>query len=193
MGALATTVRRLIWLVLIGAVGGGGYAWWRDRQRDDELAPAEWPPLTPQSDTAKGSAGVTADPALGNATMEPDAAPTANSITDLAAADDSSSAETSGTTSIIPDHAAPGSDSAGASDVNPLVDTPQAQSDDSENGEWIQPLDDGSCPISHPVKANDNSGIFHVPDGRFYERTHAERCYTTPEAAAADGYRRAKS
>ena len=54
-------------------------------------------------------------------------------------------------------------------------------------------LDDGSCPLTHPIKANDNSGIFHVPGGRFYDRTKAERCYTTPEGATADGYRAAKS
>ena len=46
---------------------------------------------------------------------------------------------------------------------------------------------------SHPIKANDNSNIFHVPGGRFYERTRAERCYATAEAAIADGYRQAKA
>ena len=36
------------------------------------------------------------------------------------------------------------------------------------------------------------SGIFHVPGGQNYERTHADRCYTDPSAAEADGLRRAK-
>lgn len=58
--------------------------------------------------------------------------------------------------------------------------------------DWVAPVD-GACPATHPVKANDNSGIFHVPGGRFYERTRPERCYATPEAASADGYRAAKS
>jgi len=75
--------------------------------------------------------------------------------------------------------------------VNALVDSPEARSASGDGG-WVEPAADGSCPIGHPIKANDNSGIFHVPDGRFYERTNAERCYSTPEAAAADGYRRAK-
>lgn len=57
---------------------------------------------------------------------------------------------------------------------------------------WVEPVD-GTCPLSHPVKANDNSGIFHVPGGRFYDRTKAERCYATPDAATSDGYRAAKS
>ena len=57
---------------------------------------------------------------------------------------------------------------------------------------WIEPVD-GTCPIDHPVKLNENSGIFHVPGGRFYERTRADRCYTSAEAAETDGYRQAKT
>ena len=56
----------------------------------------------------------------------------------------------------------------------------------------MAPLDDGSCPLTHPVKANRNSKIFHEPGGRFYDRTHAERCYVDAASAAADGYRAAK-
>ncbi len=56
---------------------------------------------------------------------------------------------------------------------------------------WVLP-DDGSCPVTHPVKANANSGIYHLPGGQFYERTHAERCYVDATAAEADGYRAAK-
>jgi hypothetical protein len=51
---------------------------------------------------------------------------------------------------------------------------------------------EGSCPATHPVKVKESSGIFHVPGGASYERTAADRCYPTPEAAAADGYRAAK-
>lgn len=57
---------------------------------------------------------------------------------------------------------------------------------------WVAP-DGGACPSSHPIKANDNSRIFHVPGGRFYDRTRAERCYGLAEDAEVDGYRRAKS
>ena len=125
MNLLVTSVRRLLWLVLLSAVGGATYAYWRDRKQVDDLAPAQWPPLD------------TPAPA-------PEATP------------------------------APASGSEGG-------------------GTWVAPLDDGSCPVGHPIKANDKSGIFHVPDGRFYERTKAERCYTSAEAAAADGYRQSKS
>lgn len=63
----------------------------------------------------------------------------------------------------------------------------------AEAGAWVDALDDGSCPISHPIKANDKSSIFHVPGGRFYDRTKPERCYADTEGAVADGYRQAKN
>ena len=101
---------------------------------------------------------------------------------------------------ITPPTSAPASAAPSSSDnptaasfVNDLVDAPEARSTDGGAAGWIAPLEDGSCPLTHPVKANDNSGIFHVPDGRFYDRTKAERCYSNTEAAAADGYRQAKS
>lgn len=57
---------------------------------------------------------------------------------------------------------------------------------------WVTPLA-GLCPASHPVKVNARSGIYHVPGGRSYDRTTPDRCYTTPEEAERDGYRRAKA
>jgi len=58
---------------------------------------------------------------------------------------------------------------------------------------WKPLADDGSVPDGYPIKANDSSMIFHVPGGRFYDRTKPERCYATETDATADGYRRAKS
>jgi len=57
---------------------------------------------------------------------------------------------------------------------------------------WVGAHDDGSCPLSHPIKANDGSHIYHLPDGRFYARTKAQRCYANAADAEADGYRAAK-
>ena len=57
---------------------------------------------------------------------------------------------------------------------------------------WVAPVN-GECPEGYPVKANDNSKIFHVPGGRFYARTVAERCYVDAHDAVADGYRPAKA
>lgn len=56
---------------------------------------------------------------------------------------------------------------------------------------WVEPSD-GACPDSHPVKANMDSKIFHVPGGLSYERTNAHRCYQSPDAATEDGLRQAK-
>jgi hypothetical protein len=55
---------------------------------------------------------------------------------------------------------------------------------------WVVPGGDG-CPDGHPVKAT-KTGVYHVPGGQFYERASAERCYATPAAAEADGYRASK-
>lgn len=70
-----------------------------------------------------------------------------------------------------------------AKPANPAETTPAT---------WVEPVD-GACPEGYPIKANDNSGIFHVPGGRFYDRTVPERCYADAGDAEADGYRRAKA
>lgn len=80
--------------------------------------------------------------------------------------------------------AAPGAEPAPA--PNPAADQ------EVEAAPWVLPVD-GQCPSGYPVKANDNSGIYHLPGGRSYERTVAERCYATAEAAEADGYRPSKT
>ena len=56
---------------------------------------------------------------------------------------------------------------------------------------WVEPVD-GVCPVTHPVKGNAGSGIFHVPGGMSYDRTIPERCYATEADAEADGFRKAK-
>ncbi|MDQ1381830.1 MAG: hypothetical protein QOJ71_2549 [Actinomycetota bacterium] len=57
---------------------------------------------------------------------------------------------------------------------------------------WTEPNGDGSCPSTHPVKAKLSSGIFHVPGGLNYARTHPDRCYLDEAAAEADGLRPSK-
>ena len=51
---------------------------------------------------------------------------------------------------------------------------------------------DSVCPDSHPVKANDNSGIYHMPGQQHYGKTNARNCYASAAAAQADGYRAAQ-
>jgi hypothetical protein len=157
MGWFLVMVRRSLWLLLIGGVGGVAYSYWRDRNVVEPAGPPEWPPLP-----APAAAPVPTPPA--------------------AVTGSSGSGVSAGTSS-----------NAAASFVNALVDAPEARSSDGDVGGWVGPDDDGSCPISHPIKANDNSGIFHVAGGRFYDRTKAERCYQSAEAALADGYRQAKN
>lgn len=71
-------------------------------------------------------------------------------------------------------------------------DTDASAADDTPTDRtWVEPVD-GSCPATHPVKGNADSMIFHIPGGRSYERTAAERCYCTAADAEADGFRQAK-
>jgi hypothetical protein len=168
MSFVAATLRRSLWLLLIGAVGGVAWSWWSDRNAPPSpTTPPEWPPID-------GQAAAASDPTSAPASAQP-------------TPDDSS---TTSTTSTAGQPASNGASS--PSVVNALIDAPEARSS-SDAGGWTAPADDGSCPMSHPVKANDNSGIFHVPGGRFYDRTNPERCYTTPDTATADGYRQAKN
>ena len=51
---------------------------------------------------------------------------------------------------------------------------------------------DSVCPDSHPVKANDNSGIYHMPGQQHYGKTNARHCYASASAAQAGGYRAAQ-
>jgi hypothetical protein len=164
MGLFLVMVRRSLWVLLIGAVGGVTYSYWRDRNIVEPAGPPEWPPLPtpepiPTPPVAADKPASTGSTATGSETATGTAAPS----------------------------------NAAASFVNALVDAPEARSSDGDAGGWIGPDNDGSCPVSHPIKANDNSGIFHMPDGRFYDRTKAERCYQSAEAALADGYRQAKN
>jgi hypothetical protein len=63
---------------------------------------------------------------------------------------------------------------------------------DGASAASAQPNADGSCPVSHPIKAKLGSGIFHVPGGANYERTKPDRCYADESAAISDGLRRSK-
>lgn len=69
--------------------------------------------------------------------------------------------------------------------------TTDAVADTTTEPRWVAPVD-GVCPVSHPIKGNADSGIFHVPGGMSYDRTVAERCYATEADAEADGFRQAK-
>ena len=52
------------------------------------------------------------------------------------------------------------------------------------------PQSDGSCPLSHPIKARYATGRYHEPGSGSYENVVADVCYATAEAAEADGFSR---
>ncbi len=92
----------------------------------------------------------------------------------------------------------------GEAEWPPLAMAPTAEADkapepigadspaDAATG-WVVPGTEGDCPTSHPVKGKVRSGIYHVEGNVAWERTNADRCYLSPEAAEADGYRAAKN
>ena len=57
---------------------------------------------------------------------------------------------------------------------------------------WVPPDDTGSCPGTHPVKAKLRSNLYHLEGMAAHARTCPDRCYESPEAAEADGFRRAR-
>lgn len=70
--------------------------------------------------------------------------------------------------------------------------------EDDWNGLGFAPTQDGSCTViwnttpMHFVKGNINSSgerIYHVEGGQAYERTRAERCFTSEYAAEEAGFR----
>ena len=81
--------------------------------------------------------------------------------------------------------------SSNAPSGNPPVASAAATTVATDSSAWVDPVD-GACPLTHPVKGNANSGIFHLPGGRFYDTTVPERCYRDAEAAEADGMRASK-
>ncbi len=87
---------------------------------------------------------------------------------------------------------------AGFADPGTTTDRPSGTESGAVGGggdggqRWAEPVD-GQCPVGYPIKGNDDSGIYHVPGGRFYERTIPERCYANEDDAIADGYRRSKA
>src|SRR5262245_53135017 len=79
-----------------------------------------------------------------------------------------------------------------ASPTAPPTPTAAPAAVDRTIGPWTSPAADGSCPLTHPVKAKSSSKIFHVPGGALYDRTTPDRCYASPSAAEADGFRPSK-
>jgi hypothetical protein len=52
----------------------------------------------------------------------------------------------------------------------------------------VLPISESDCPQSHPIKGN-QSGIYHVPGGAYYDVTDPEECFATEADARAARYR----
>ena len=55
--------------------------------------------------------------------------------------------------------------------------------------EPVRPSSPFSCPPTHRIKGNANSGIYHMPGQRFYDATNPEACFATESGAVMSGYR----
>lgn len=79
-----------------------------------------------------------------------------------------------------------------SSSSSTTVPSPSSTAAPTPAARWVAP-EGGDSPAGYPIKVNESSGIYHVPGGRFYARTAADRCYANAEDATADGYRPAKA
>jgi len=55
------------------------------------------------------------------------------------------------------------------------------------------PNEDGSAPEGYTVKGNADSGLYHEPDGQWYDQTVAEFWFKSAEDAEAAGFKKAGS
>lgn len=65
------------------------------------------------------------------------------------------------------------------------------RTDSSAPGSWVVPNGTAEVLVTHPVKVKLASRVYRVPGMPMYDRTVADRCYATVEAAEADGFNRA--
>jgi micrococcal nuclease len=56
----------------------------------------------------------------------------------------------------------------------------------------VPPISEEECPPNAPIKGNASSGIYHMPNDAYYDATHPEECFATPQDAEAAGYRAAE-
>ena len=88
------------------------------------------------------------------------------------------------------------------SEVKALADTAPAATETTESDEpgaaelpqgAKSTLKSGKNPKGYEVKGNADSGLFHEPDGQWYDATEAEFWFKSAEDAQAAGFRRADS
>jgi micrococcal nuclease len=70
--------------------------------------------------------------------------------------------------------------------------SPSASADSSATAQpsgsgAVAPISEDDCPQSAPIKGN-QSGLYHVPGGAYYDVTNPEECFATAADAEAAGY-----
>lgn len=70
---------------------------------------------------------------------------------------------------------------------------PQPEPAPSQGSGSAPPVSEDDCPSSHPIKGNEDSGIYHPPSGGSYDVTNPEICFADAGAAEAEGYRAAQN
>ncbi|WP_377640642.1 50S ribosomal protein L4 [Oryzobacter terrae] len=80
--------------------------------------------------------------------------------------------------------AAPAADVAPEADAAEAVALPKGA---------VAPLEDGAAPEGYTVKGNADSGLYHEPEGRWYEQTVAEFWFKDAKAAEKAGFTKAGS
>lgn len=57
----------------------------------------------------------------------------------------------------------------------------------------VAATEDGSAPEGYTIKGNGDSGLYHEPDGQWYDQTDAEFWFASAEEAEAAGFKKAGS
>ncbi|MGI8694220.1 MAG: 50S ribosomal protein L17 [Geodermatophilaceae bacterium] len=135
-----------------------------------------------EAERARGTRFAKDRPAAGGATA-------AGSAADEDADDSADTAETEvAETAVVDDDVEDEVDT----DDDAVVDADVQESDSDEQAPYGEgshaALDDGSMPAGFPVKGNESSKLYHVPDSPFYDRTDAEVWFADTDAAEAAGF-----
>lgn len=165
---MARSAARWFGLAVIGAAAVACWRAWRRRSAVDDHADR-----TDHDVPSAPSLVVVPEP-------DPEPVPEPASVATTAEAADGADEADGGPAAVRPSALAPSA-----------VVEPTAAAAASDGQRWADPID-GACPDGYPIKVNERSGIYHVPEGLSYERTSPTRCYATVEDAEADGFRRAK-
>jgi hypothetical protein len=182
IGFLSRWFRRLRRVAVLGGVGAAAYKWWQGRSGGPSGSGRG---IGDGGDGGSGRRAPIGGP-LSPSPLRESATPEGESETVTAVSAPQSNRPGTSTASDAADGNGDGNSSGRLATVVPLAGTTTGVRG------WVEPIA-GDCPPSHPVKVKDSSGIYHLPGGRFYDRMAPERCYSSPAAAEADGYRRAKA